>query len=371
MTTSYRTGTTSLIQNSSDEGEIDGSDSNSDAENPSYLKKRTKFCNASINPQINNSSATNGATRTDLFAKAKKSKNANIWGSVLTEQSSQDISANLGAVGMQHLISRGPESFDLPANLCHKKKDVESDSDDSLIDETQEHQITEVNMEMEEQKVSVVDKNGANPRGNRRKRKATHNKKNVPTFKPGQEVRLNKRCDLSDTDPVDKVAEEIAFRLWERKKDLIRHLTKTLGVRATIDFCNKTESIEKNGGLLTMTGLRRRTPGGTFLYLIRNDHKLDQEPINNIFRMESERERLQWEQRKIVKSKKRLDQLNHADLNETNAMVCTESNKFVNVSSEVLTSDFTQNIKNSKNTELSDGEIVDTDEDFPSVENFG
>ncbi|XP_039271619.2 phosphorylated adapter RNA export protein-like [Styela clava] len=387
MASSYRTVVASKIQISSDEGEVNSSDSNSDDDDISYMEKRAKT-------NANNYSETNKPAVQNNFTKPKRSKNANIWGSVLTEQSSQDISTNLGAVGMQHLISRGPESFDLPSHFGHKKRDVESDSNESSNDESEEQHNQCYDTEMQQHKTNEAEKNGS--QGRRRKRKASKKKKNVPTFKPGQEVNLNRRCELADTDPVDKVAEEIAFRLWERKKDLIRSLTETLGVKKAIDFCNKTQDIEKSGGLLTMTGLRRRTPGGTFLYLIRNDPNLDQQQINNIFSVESERERMQWEQRKIAKRKKKpepMEQIPNSwsmaaeskdghemDFNTNDISIQSSNmsktfvadsnfnnvNSFFENSSKVMVSGF-QKLP----AELSDGEVVDTDEDIENSTSFG
>lgn len=44
----------------------------------------------------------------------------------------------------------------------------------------------------------------------------------------------------------------VHFRLWERKKDLIRGLVEVLGVPSSIKFYNKTEEIEGEGGLLIL-----------------------------------------------------------------------------------------------------------------------
>lgn len=333
MDTKYRSASSSNNQPiSSDEGEIH-SDSDSDDGGPIWSNKRAKGTDSLLNKP---------ALPQAVSQKPARTKNANVWGAVLLEQSSTDISSSFGAVGMQYRVSRGPESFDLP------KESKESSSSGSEEESKPAKTITHI-------------KKGKNK--NNRKRKKPRCKSSVPSYEPGKSITLNKRCELSDTDPVDKVAEEIAFRLWERKRSLIRSLTEVLGVAKAIDFCNKTESIEKSGGLMVMKGTRRRTPGGTFLYLVRNDPKVDQDPIKKVFELENERERLMWELKRTAKT----DHCDDMEIKEATNPSHEVSSVEMSLSNDHTSKELTDIAVNPSN-KTSDGEMQNRDEE---VDTFG
>lgn len=59
-----------------------------------------------------------------------------------------------------------------------------------------------------------------------------------------------------------------------------------LGKQQAIDFFEKTRKIEEEGGMLIMNGSRRRTAGGIYLYLVKNDDHIPQPKIREIFYQE-------------------------------------------------------------------------------------
>lgn len=65
---------------------------------------------------------------------------------------------------------------------------------------------------------------------------------------------------------------QIAKQLHEKKKPAlaqIRRLIELCGLEFVEDILKQTLEIEANGGMLTLNQSRRRTPGGVFLYLAR------------------------------------------------------------------------------------------------------
>lgn len=56
-----------------------------------------------------------------------------------------------------------------------------------------------------------------------------------------------------------------------------------IGKEKAIDFFEKTRKIEADGGMLIMNGSRRRTTGGVYFWLVKNDKHIPQEKIREIF----------------------------------------------------------------------------------------
>ncbi|XP_076244880.1 phosphorylated adaptor for RNA export [Calliopsis andreniformis] len=79
------------------------------------------------------------------------------------------------------------------------------------------------------------------------------------------------------------VATDITSKLCEKKDVLIRRIVDIIGKQKAIDFFHKTKKIEEGGGMLIMNGSRRRTPGGIYLWLVKNDEHIPQEKIREIF----------------------------------------------------------------------------------------
>ncbi|KAL7301270.1 hypothetical protein TKK_0006009 [Trichogramma kaykai] len=81
----------------------------------------------------------------------------------------------------------------------------------------------------------------------------------------------------------DEVASDIAEKLSESKDTLIKRVVEILGKEMAIGFFEKTKKIEEEGGMLIMNGSRRRTAGGIYLFLVKNDDHIPQPKIRDIF----------------------------------------------------------------------------------------
>ena len=55
-----------------------------------------------------------------------------------------------------------------------------------------------------------------------------------------------------------------------------------VGTEVALELFNKTQTIEKDGGMMIMNGERRRTPGGVFLHLLRGlkDPRVDVKEVH-------------------------------------------------------------------------------------------
>ena len=64
-------------------------------------------------------------------------------------------------------------------------------------------------------------------------------------------------------------ADMLAETLQEPKKALLAKVLRTLGQERCQTIFADTLTIESTGGMLVQAGDRRRTPGGTFFHLVR------------------------------------------------------------------------------------------------------
>ncbi|XP_050352448.1 phosphorylated adapter RNA export protein [Nymphalis io] len=84
----------------------------------------------------------------------------------------------------------------------------------------------------------------------------------------------------------EQIANEIAEKLLEEKKDLLVRIVQVIGVSKAIEIYKETQRIEADGGMLVMNGTRRRTPGGIYFFLLKRDDDISHSMINKIFHEE-------------------------------------------------------------------------------------
>ncbi|CAH1116522.1 unnamed protein product [Phaedon cochleariae] len=91
----------------------------------------------------------------------------------------------------------------------------------------------------------------------------------------------NLKSDINST--AEELAKDIANKLCEEKEDLILKVINSLGKKRAIDIFEETKQVEEDGGMLIMNQKRRRTPGGVYLFLVRNDYHITFDQKNEIF----------------------------------------------------------------------------------------
>jgi len=108
---------------------------------------------------------------------------------------------------------------------------------------------------------------------------------------------------ISENDTDEVVVSGIATILREPKLDLIARTVKTVGKKKALELLAMTEDIEECGGMMTVDGSRRRTPGGVFLLLLRNDFYTRKEDLDIIF--EEDRKKQTMVKKDIIRAKRR------------------------------------------------------------------
>ncbi|XP_069818728.1 phosphorylated adapter RNA export protein isoform X2 [Dendropsophus ebraccatus] len=259
-----------------DSSEDSASDSDEDEGSP-WKRKRQK----TFNPPPNFSRPTQF-----VFGSQNKLPKNNIWGAVLQEQTQEAVANELGIMDMDGLIdmSRQSETYNyvLAKKLMTKEEDKEKVSLDKELEEYMNEDRAHVSKE----------ENG-------------HLKRKRPVKErlgEKEEMDFKGRYEVTEADPEDKVADEIAYRLHEPKKDLIERVVKTIGTKKAIELLIETAEVEQNGGLFVVNGTRRRTPGGVYLNLLKNTPSITSDQVKEIFYMENQKE---YESKKAAKKRRR------------------------------------------------------------------
>lgn len=274
--TSLPTGVPYRIIKNVDSSDDDASDSDEDDGSP-WKRKRQKTSNP---PQ-------NVSRPTQLMSAGqnKQSKN-NIWGAVLQEQTQEAVANELGIMDMDGLIdmSRQSETYNyvLARKLMTKTNDEEKLSLDKELEEY-----------MNDDKEPVSKEENGHLKRKRPMKERLGEK---------EEMDYKGRYEITEADPEDKVADEIAHRLREPKKDLIERVVKTIGTKKAIELLIETAEVEQNGGLFVVNGTRRRTPGGVYLNLLKSTPSITSDQVKEIFYVENQKE---CESKKAAKKRRR------------------------------------------------------------------
>ncbi|XP_071359023.1 phosphorylated adapter RNA export protein [Trachinotus anak] len=260
---------------------VESSDSDlesSDEEAALWRRKRQKVSNA---PQPPAYTARQGPTRLPAPSSLEGRKVNNIWGSVVQEQCQEAITAELGIFGMEgevSMSSRNVETYNfvLARKIMEKEREMEGQSKD-------EREVRMLDDQLEE----YMNGQGSEERaGSDAKRKRPAKER----LGPRAEMDVKGRYEITEDDPDDKVIDEIAHRLQEPKKELIERVVKVVGKKKAIELLGETATLEENGGVYTMDGSRRRTPGGVYLNLLKNTPSITKAQIRQIFFEEHQKE---------------------------------------------------------------------------------
>ncbi|XP_067251843.1 phosphorylated adapter RNA export protein [Chanodichthys erythropterus] len=244
----------------------DSSDSNSDSEDEAMLWRHKRLKCSSIPAPVHARAAAGPFAR----------KVNNIWGSVVQEQSQEAVAAELGILGMEggvSMSSRQSETYNyvLARKMMEKERGEEEEGLKSMLDGELEGYM--------QRGQAQTDKSCL-----KRKRPAKER------LGPRAEMDLKGRYEIIEDDPEEKVVDEIAHRLMEPKKDLIERVVKVIGKKKAIELLSETATIEQNGGLYTVDGSRRRTPGGVYLNLLKNTPSISDGQVKEIFYEENQKE---------------------------------------------------------------------------------
>ncbi|XP_053270812.1 phosphorylated adapter RNA export protein [Pleuronectes platessa] len=257
----------------------DSDQASSDEEASVWRKKRQKVNNAPQPP----ASATVRPAPTHLPAPSESGgrKVNNIWGPVVQEQCQDAITAELGIFGMEgdvSMSSRNVETYNfvLARKLMEKEREKEMQAQDG-------GEVSMLDTQLDEYMKGRGSEDRSGEDG-KRKRSAKDR------LGPRAEMDIKGRYEITEDDPEEKVANEIAYRLQEPKTDLIERIVDVVGVKKAIELLGETATLEERGGVYTMDGTRRRTPGGVYLNLLKNTPSITKAQIRKIFIDENQKD---------------------------------------------------------------------------------
>lgn len=252
----------------------DSDQDSSDEDSAVWRHKRLKASSDAQPPPSSHTATPPEPTRMDVPNAPGGRKVNNIWGSVVQEQCQDAVAAELGIFGMEgefSMSSRNVETYNfvLARKIMDKERELEKlankDGEVNMLDTELEDYMKERGSE---------EKSGGDTK---RKRSAKER------IGPRAEMDTKGRYVVTEDDLEDRVTDEIAYRLREPKKDLIERIVKVIGNKKAIELLGETATLEENGGVFTMDGSRRRTPGGVYLYLLKNTPSISKGQIKKIF----------------------------------------------------------------------------------------
>lgn len=255
----------------------ESSDSDSsDDEGAAWRHKRQKVSSA---PKHHAFTTRAGPTPIHAAGQGGRKVN-NIWGSVVQEQCQDAIAAELGIFGMEGEVSmnsRNVETYNyvLARKIMEQEREMEKQKN-----------VGEVNMLDAQLEEYMKGKDTDERVGGDAKRKRSAKER----LGPKAVMDIKGRYEITEDDPEDKVADEIAHRLQEPKTDLIERVVAVVGKKKAIELLGETATLEETGGVYTMDGSRRRTPGGVFLNLLKNTPSITKSQIKKIFLEEQQKE---------------------------------------------------------------------------------
>lgn len=191
----------------------------------------------------------------------------NVWCTQVQEES---LTENLVSCGVTKKICQGRNVENYDFTLRYTLSGTEPPNNNSSDDER-------------DIEPRVINKRTNSDRWNMKLRlgKRRRNLMEVDSQKGSIRV-ISDLCTTVESTDSD-VATDITIKLNEKKDILIRRVVDIIGKEKAIDFYQKTKQIEEDGGLLTMNGSRRRTAGGVYFWLVKNDEHIPQEKIREIF----------------------------------------------------------------------------------------
>ena len=282
--------------------------------------KRQKVSNAAVAPQ--RPPQTAGPVGPGAAAGRKVN---NVWGSVVQEQSQDLVMAGLGVFGMDGDFDMGSRNVETYNYVLARKMMEKERREEEEKARGQQHQEAAM---LDSQLEDYMQARGAPQDPSRPKRKRLVKARLGPRAEvdphaemdPRAEMDMEGRYELREEDPEPRVVEELAHRLREPKLDLLERVVRVLGRGPAIRLLEDTVALERAGGVTTLDGSRRRTPGGVYLHLLKSSPDVSRSQLRQVFLQENadlrrSKKAAQKRRRQLV-AKKMKNALNTLNLQE-------------------------------------------------------
>ncbi|XP_074651846.1 uncharacterized protein LOC141906442 isoform X2 [Tubulanus polymorphus] len=328
----------------------ESSDQDSDSEAPrSRLANKRKYRKTSnntndneetfVNPLLNRPDLikrdgfpplpnNNGGRGDNASANKTKRKINNVWGSVVTEQTIVNDLEGVDVMQKANVIDRDVESYSYNDGDFDKQRkvvvadgnvleveDVDNPFDDGDLDNVEKLTNPELRQENTFKRDATRD-NAKSRLGYRKtgdeemddggdaaenRRRANLKRKAPAKERLGEKVDEGLTHDYALTEDETAVAADISFKLCEQNLEMIELVVVHLGKEMALKFLQMTNSLEESGGMMTQDGSRRRTAGGVYLYLIKNDKSIPKETLAKIFRPQQNLQKKRMRKHKLAK----------------------------------------------------------------------
>lgn len=121
----------------------------------------------------------------------------------------------------------------------------------------------------------------------------------------------------------DEVLNCIMKSLQEQNKELFSRIVENIDAEKLLNTLSKTEDIENAGGMMINSGMRRRTPGGVFIQLLKSDPIMTPELTEEIFpsqdlqQIKEQRKQKRKQRKKEVKALRQEERKRRQELTNT------------------------------------------------------
>ncbi|XP_059059645.1 phosphorylated adapter RNA export protein [Achroia grisella] len=201
--------------------------------------------------------------RPQAQGQSDKKNKYNIWCTTLQEDI---LTEDMVSCGVTKKNTYGVESYDYT---------IKYRLDDSYVSKKVFNNSND-NLERSSNKRSNTDRGNAKLRlGKRVNSNLAKDEKYKPRYLPDLLVTVEESIEV--------IANDIAEKLSEEKKDLVVRIVQVIGAHKAVELYKETQRVEADGGMLVVNGARRRTPGGIYFFLLKRDVDVSQEMINQIF----------------------------------------------------------------------------------------
>ncbi|CAL1569197.1 unnamed protein product [Knipowitschia caucasica] len=218
-----------------------------------------------------------------LALAAPERKVNNIWGSVVQEQCQDAVAAELCVFGMDAELdtsSRNVETYNyvLARKMMEKERELERQGQG-------DGEVHMLDVQLDEYMKNRGTEDGDRTSGEAKRKRAVKDRLGSKA-----QMDVKGRYEITKDDALEKVAEEIAYRLREPKTELIEQVVAVVGTKQALELLEQTARLEEAGGIYTLDGSRRRTPGGVYLNLLKNSPSISKSQLKSIFVEEGRQE---------------------------------------------------------------------------------
>ncbi|XP_033634851.1 phosphorylated adapter RNA export protein-like [Asterias rubens] len=217
----------------------------------------------------------------------KRSKRNNVWGEVVQRQNEDHVAREMDGFNMELSRSRDIESYDYKMGQNSTKRGnlgaPPITKNESLGERELKHGVGETSDDI--WLANAHQRLGERDSGRRKTAKARLGSRPKSDYSSSM-----KFISICPSLSKQEIAGKIAFSLQESKRELIMRVVNAVGVDKALELWKLTADTEKNGGMMTLNGSRRRLPGGVFLFLMKTDPQVTKQQVAEIFAEEKKKE---------------------------------------------------------------------------------